>query len=502
MGWYRRIFVGSASGPSTYFLSRWLFLRGLGIVYLLVFLSFSVQLEGLIGSNGILPAAAYMDAIWDKLGVVGVWTFPTLCWISADDVFLRLLCNGGVVLSICLILGLLPVPSLIGLWALYLSLSTVSRTFLGYQWDTFILEVGLLAILLAPGQIITSLSRAPQPSRLAVWMCHWLLFRLMLSAGLVKLTSGDMTWRDLTALDYHYWTQPIPNPLAWYAHQLPQWFQKVSVAGTLVIETIIPFAIFGPRRVRFVACAATVLLMSVIAATGNYCFFNILAIVLCVLLLDDHFLRCFLPRRWRNLPDRPRRHSATNHICVVVAAVVIIPLSLIQMKPRVFHLNLTDVEQRIYRWTAPYRSVNGYGLFANMTTSRPEIVVEGSNNRKDWKVYEFKWKPGALDRRPPQVAPHQPRIDWQMWFEALNWQRGGKPKEWFRSFIVRLLEGTPEVLDLLAHNPFPEEPPKYIRAVVYDYEFTSEAEYAETGNWWRRTHRGVYVYPSNLPDKK
>lgn len=468
----------------------------------MAFLSLEVQIDGLIGSSGILPVEPYLTAVWEKLGIVGYWTYPTLCWFNATDTFLHFLSVGGAFLSLLLIAGVCPIPSLIALWMFYLSLSTVARTFLGFQWDTLLLEVGFLAIFLAPNQWFPRFSRERLPSRIAIWLCFWLLFRLMFSAGLVKLTSGDLSWRHLTALNYHYETQPIPNALSWYAHQIPENWQKISVACVFIIEILSPFLIFGPRRLRLVAFFAINFLMVLIISTGNYCFFNLLAIALSVLLLDDEYWKRILPMRWFKFPPTAVRSSLTNFIAAIIVAALVIPLSVIQMKPRVFRLKLSDIEKRLYSWTAPYRTVNGYGLFANMTESRPEIIIQGSDNRKDWRDYAFKWKPGDLQRLPSQVAPHQPRVDWQMWFEALNYQRGGKPTEWFRGFLVALLSGRGPVLDLLEHNPFTKAPPEYIRAIVYDYRFTDRAEKESTGNWWKREYTGVYVYPSSLPKEK
>lgn len=499
--WYRAIFIGKLSEASDFFLARWLFLRLLGIIYLIAFLSLWWQLHGLVGSRGILPASDFLTAVYDKLGIVAYWTVPTLCWLGASDACLHALCGAGAALSVFLILGVAPIPSLIGLWTLYLSLSTVCRVFLGYQWDILLLETGFLAILLAPGQLLPRLSQERKPSRLALFLCYWLLFRLMFASGMVKLTSGDMIWRKLTALTVHYQTQPIPNPLSWTAHQFPEWFQQACVAVMFVIELALPFLIFGPRRLRFLAGAGIVFLMTLIILTGNYCFFNLLTIALCVLLLDDHFLRPLLPRKLFSTPATPQPRTIANLVVTVIATVVIVPLSIVQMKPRVFRLDLSPMEERFANWTSPYRTVNSYGLFANMTETRPEIVISGSDNRVDWQPYEFRWKPGELRRVPGQVAPHQPRIDWQMWFEALNYERGGKPTEWFRGFLIRLLEGEPEVLRLLETNPFPRTPPKFVRAEGYEYRFTNEEERRASGAYWQRKFLGTYVYPSSLPAK-
>ena len=499
---YRRLLFGRwNSNRSNFFLARWIFLRLLGLIYCIAFGSLWTQIAGLAGQTGILPAAVYIDAVWNKLGVIGLWTFPTLCWFSASDAFLHILCACGVVLSILLTVGILPIPGLVGLWTCYLSLATVCRTFLGFQWDALLLEVGFLAIFLAPAQWLPNLRGERKPLKIVIWLFHWLLFRLMFSSGVVKLNSGDASWRNLTALNYHYETQPIPNIVAWHAHQFAEWFQNLSVLSTLIIELIIPFLILAPRRLRLVAFVGTVGLQVLILTTGNYCFFNILTIALCILLLDDATLSRLLPKRFFILPTRPKGESLTAIVGSLTVMIFVIPVSLIQMKARVFRLDLSEMERRLYLWTAPYHCANSYGLFANMTESRPEIIVEGSMDGKEWKSYEFKWKPGNINRAPSQAAPHQPRLDWQMWFEALNYLRGQKPTLWFQSFLSRLLVGEKNVLKLLEQNPFPDSPPKFVRAVVFDYHFTTAEVRKETGNWWRRDYLGVYVHPSKLDDK-
>ena len=490
-----KLLLSGRCPPPTFFLSRWLFLRCLGVVYGIAFVSLWIQIEGLIGRNGIFPVNRYLAAVWDQLGIVGYWTFPTFCWLSADNLFLYGLCGFGVLLSTFLAIGILPLPSLIGLWMGYLSLSTVCRTFLGYQWDTLLLEVGFLAILLSPNQVLPRLSSEQRPSKLIIWLFYWLLFRLMFSSGIVKLNSGDLSWRTLTALNYHYETQPIPNIIAWYVHQMPQWFQQLSVFGTLVIELGLPFFILGPRRLRLIAFFGTAFLQFLILVTGNYGFFNLLTITLCILLLDDAYLSRLFSKQIFAVPVRAKERSMTALAVSIITVAIVMPLSLVQMKARVFRLSLSDFEQRIYRWSAPYRSVNSYGLFATMTKSRPEIIIEGSNDGRGWEAYEFKWKPGKLARRPSQVAPHQPRVDWQMWFEGLNYLRRNKPTPWFSSFLHRLLEGEESVLNLLDHNPFGNAPPLYIRATVYDYQFTNFETKRRTGHWWKREYLGEYVKP-------
>jgi hypothetical protein len=401
------------------------------------------------------------------------------------------LCGGGIVLSALLILDIAPGPALAALWASYLSLTVIGQIFMGYQWDALLLETGFLAIFFAPLQLRPRWPRR-EPSRVTLWLLRWLLFRLMFSSGLVKLASGDPTWASFTALTSHYETQPLPTPLAWYAHQLPFWFQQLSALGVLVIELLVPFLIFVPlRRARLAAAAALVFLQALIALTGNYTFFNLLAVTLCVLLLDDAFLRRFVPERiLARFPRHPIRPRYRLWFVVPLAAAILTPsLTLLAAQLGVPLRSLPGPAVDTLRLALPFHLVGAYGLFANMTTSRPEIVVEGSDDGQNWRAYEFRYKPGDLSRPPPWVAPHQPRLDWQMWFAALG---SYEQNLWFGRFLARLLEGSPEVLALLERNPFPDSPPQFVRAILYDYHFTDYAQRSADGRWWRRRELRPY----------
>lgn len=484
----------------TFFLTRWLFLRLLGVIYLVAFLSLWTQIDGLIGNDGILPAERYLNAIRDQVGLGRYLAFPTLCWLNDSDAFLHILCGGGVFLSLLLIVGVAPVLALIGMWVFYLSLVTVGQSFLSFQWDALLLETGFLAIFFAPLQILPRISREAAPSSVALWLFRWLLFRLMFASGVVKLMSGDATWSNLTALNFHYETQPLPTVLGWYAHHLPEWFQKVSVAGMFGIEIVVPFLIFAPRRPRFLGAIVLVALQLLIAATGNYCFFNLLTIALCILLLDDAILQRCLPTRIAKrltlssgliLTQRWKRPF------IGVLAVFILLVSGIRMAGTfLWHEGFPPVAQDVLKWVAPFRVVNSYGLFTVMTTSRPEIGVEGSDDGRTWKEYKFKWKPDELNHAPRWVAPHQPRLDWQMWFAALRGNCQNAP--WFVNFAIRLLQGSSDVIGLLEKNPFPEAPPRYVRAVLYDYRFTDVETKRENGTWWKRVRKGLYCRPIAL----
>ncbi len=477
---------GTHTERTTFHFSRWLFLRAIGCIYLIAFLSLWVQIHGLVGSNGILAADQYLSAVRQQVGIAGYHLVPTLFWLYPSDLFLHILCAGGVVLSLVLIAGFFPPLALAGLWGLYLSLVSVGQVFLSFQWDVLLLEVGLLAIFFAPLQIRDTLSLASPPSVPFLWFLRWLLFRLMFASGFVKLAS-DEVWRNLTALNFHYETQPLPTSIGWYVHQLPEWFQKVSVIGMFAVELAVPFLIFAPRRLRTAGCIGLVGLQVLIILTGNYCFFNLLTIALCLLLIDDVTWKWLLPKRLmptiRSLVQPVHRY---RHACIAVVAIFLFLLSGIRFSGQLFReARLPDVA-----WITPFRSVNTYGLFADMTESRPEIIVEGSNDRILWKTYEFRWKPGDLTKAPKWVAPHQPRLDWQMWFAALqgDYQR----TYWFLNFMGDLLGGNPDVLKLLAENPFPDEPPRYVRATLYDYRFTKLSTKHSEGTWWEREWKRIY----------
>ena len=517
----------------TYAAAAWVFVRLLAIIYLCAFGSLAVQIAGLAGHDGIQPAQLYMDGAraWAATEHVGLDRFrvvPTLCWISASDAFLKALCVGGVVLALLLMAGIAPIVVLPLLWVDYLSLVVIGREFLSYQWDVLLLETGLLAMGLAPIAWRDRLRNRIPPPRLAVWLMLWLLFRLMLGSGLVKLASGDPTWRSLTALLYHYETQPIPTPPAWYAHQMPAWFHRTSTFATLAIEIAAPFCIFGPRRLRQMAFGLFIGLQTLVAITGNYAFFNLLAASLCVFLLDDESLRADTWVGSSNLEtgmrpdnetgmrrDRPannrtrpynqdvgadRRVRPTlgrmRHAIVIVVAAITFPVSVLAFTNSLgLPLPIAPLVEPIAEFIAPFRSVNSYGLFAVMTTIRPEIVVEGSDDGVTWSAYEFTYKPGDLRRRPPWVAPHQPRLDWQMWFAALSRY---EDEPWFRNFLLRLLEGSPDTRRLLARDPFDGRAPRYVRAVIYRYRFSDRETRRRDGVWWTREMLGAYSPPLSI----
>ena len=489
-----KLFWGNDVAPATFVISSWLFLRLLAIIYLIAFWSLTTQIVGLVGEHGILPARLFLEDVTRQFGLERIWVFPTLFWINSGDAFLYGLAVAGVILSAALIFGFFELPILCLLWAFYLSLLNVGGEFLSFQWDSLLLETGFLSIFLAPLSFRWLRKAASSPSKIIHWLFRALLFRLVFSSGVVKLASGDPSWRSLTALRYHYETQPLPTRAAWYFHQLPGGFQDISVLVVLSIELLLPFLVFGPKNLRLGAAAGLGFLQIVIFITGNYCFFNLLAIALCLLLLDDSVW----PKRWRSRAKETktnRLRSWPNWVQVPLAVFIIL-VSLV---------HLTALFTRRIQWPSPiiqiiqvirpFYIVNSYGLFAVMTTTRPEIIVEGSSDGNTWVAYEFKYKPGDLQRPPMQVAPHQPRLDWQMWFAALG---SYQDNPWFINFATRLLQGSPEVLKLLKTNPFPDRPPRHVRATLYHYRFTDIATLKREGAWWRRDRLWPYIPPLSL----
>jgi lipase maturation factor 1 len=526
---FTRFLWGKDVRPPTYFWARRWFLRMLGLIYLIAFVSLWVQVDGLVGSNGISPVSRFLPAVRQQLGPDAYFLLPTLCWFDSSNAFLHFLCGGGVVLSLVLILGIAPALSLVALFVFYLSLTIAGQVFLSFQWDVLLLETGFLSIFLAPWQLWprellwwpgssafawlrrdkATPATAPPVSRAGVFLLKFLLFKLILMSGVVKLTSGDDSWGwlnhsfhwgALTALDYHYWSQPLPTVFAWWTDKTPEWFKHFSVAFCLAVEIVAPFFIWAPRRLRLVAAGLMIFLQIVIALTGNYCFFNLLTIALCLLLIDDSVVgtdrravrahtigapNASPARTGRALPGRLCSYGAIAVIVVTFPINVWLIFSAFkpQSRPPGWLVNF-------YQQLEAFRIVNGYGLFRVMTKDRCEIVIEGSTDGVEWEPYEFKWKPGDVKRVPGWCAPHQPRLDWQMWFAALE---APEQNPWLVGLIVRLLEGSQDVTGLLARNPFPDKPPKYIRAMFYRYRFTTNEERQQTSAWWKRQELREYL---------
>ena len=468
-------------------MSTWLFLRLLGLVYVLAFGSLAGQLPGLIGHDGILPADEYLRRVseWAESTGVGIDRYrlvPTIFWLGTGDRLLQGTAYVAAALGALVALEIAPIVLLPILWALYLSLTVVCGEFLSYQWDGLLLETGLLACFIAPPVWRDRLETSVDPPPIARWLLWWLTFRLMIGSGIVKLASGDPTWRDLTALSYHYETQPLPTPIAWYVAKLPLAFHRASTASVLVVEFIAPLFIFGRRRA--IAAIALIGLQAVIALTGNYGFFNLLSAALCLTLLDDRALGLLRRTSTAHVDARPTWRTWAS----ATAAVITLPVSAAILAGQI-GLPGPSAVAPLYAAIDPLRSVNPYGLFAVMTTRRLEIEVEGSLDGEHWEVYEFRHKPDALNARPTWVAPIHPRLDWQMWFAAL----GRYDEEvWFQRFSERLRSAAPPVMALLERHPFGGKPPRFVRATLYQYRFTDWRTGRETGNWWTRERLGAY----------
>jgi hypothetical protein len=513
----------SQQPPPTTHLVRGLLVRLLAGVHLVAFASFWFQAQGLIGPHGILPIADFLDAVRAQIGGEAYARVPTLFWLSSGGAALHLVCAAGVVVSVLAIAGFAPLLCFVVLWALYLSIVQAGQDFMSFQWDVLLLEAGIVAWFLAPARLRAGITDRTPPPAVGIWLMRLLVWKLMFLSGATKLLAYDDTWWQLTALDYHYYTQPLPWWTSWYMHQLPSWFGKVSVALTLVIEIGAPWLVFCGRGARLIGCALLIALQLAIAWTGNYGFFNLLTIVLCVSLLDDRAIERMLPTLTkRRLASATARQIGEimrggNRAAIVrgVLALALVAASLLvtirELDRTLAPDHRTGRVARALEWSgtkllrparpalaaiAPYHSVNGYGLFRSMTTTRPEIVIEASADGATWSEIEFPWKPGDLDRRPRLVAPHQPRLDWQMWFAALDPRHTG----WLAPLMRRLLEGEPEVYQLLDAPQWKAKAPRYVRLRYYRYEFTDAEARRSTGAWWRREPIGALTERLSLED--
>jgi hypothetical protein len=468
-----RVLYGRTVQPASFQFAEWVFARLLVLIYLIAFWSIAMQAQGLIGSQGILPVDRYLAAVHTAYGASAWRMVPTLFWFNASDAAIRWLPIAGIVIAFIALAGFAQRFCFLALFILYLSICAAGQDFLSFQWDYLLLETGFLALFLGG-------------SRVVIWLFRLLLFRLMFFSGVVKLTSGDPTWRNLTALGFHYRTQPLPTPLAWYMDQLPMWFQRGSTAMVLGVELGAPFLILLPRRPRMFGAVCVIGLQIMILLTGNYAFFNWLTIGLCLLMFDDQFLRRLWPRR---LTLRQRVRPNLPWRIVLAALTALIVLLNIGQFVRLSGDDPPALLNDALRLTEPFGIVNSYGLFAMMTTTRPEIVIQGSNDAVNWLDYSFRYKPGDLRRGPSLVAPYQPRLDWQMWFAALGNYRSN---EWFQNLMVRLLQGSSPVMRLFERTPFGGSPPRYVRALLFEYRFTTLAERRSTGDLWHRDLRGLY----------
>jgi predicted DCC family thiol-disulfide oxidoreductase YuxK len=480
-----RFTFGTHIEPTHFAATQWLFVRALALIYAVAFGSLTFQVIGLYGVRGILPIAPFLASVARTDSTLRFVAVPSLLWFGNDDFTLTGLCFAGVIFASMLLLtgfarGKFERLILAVLFVLYLSFAAAGQEFLSFQWDSLLLETGFLAIFLGHNRIVP-------------WLFRWLVFRLYFLSGAVKLLSDDPNWRNFSAVGFHWHTQPLPTPLAWYADKLPTAIQHFMTGAAVGIELLIPFLIFFPRRVRMFGAWCLIGMQVSILITGNYTFFNLLTIALTLFLFDDQALARFVPalitERLQETPPVTGRARVAASVAVVVMV-----LSLSHLF-ETFNGQLPSFLKTAVRYTAPLQIVNTYGLFAVMTTQRIEIVLEGSPDGEIWQPYEFKYKPGDLNRAPGWVAPHQPRLDWQMWFAALgNYQTN----PWFVNLTLQLLNGSPDVAGLLGTNPFPDQPPRFIRATAYEYTFTDWETRRRTGAWWKRERRGLYLPPVGL----
>ncbi len=491
-----RAVLGKVEIPDTWLLTRRVFLRCMGLIYLGAFLSLGPQLPGLVGESGLQGVGAWIDALRTTAPEVGLMRVPTLQWFGGDGL-LSATWIVGAIGAVAMVLGLVPLLCAIVCWAAWLSLVTAAGVFTGYQWDVLLLEAGLLAVFWSPLTWRLTSPNVRRPSPLVRWVLILLLVKLMFLSGWVKLHSGDLTWANDSALQYHFWTQPLPWCPAWIAAASPQWLLALLSKGMFVVELWVPWMLLLPRVPRLIGVVAIVLLQLGIAATGNYGYFNWLAIVLCLAAVDDAMLLLLWPRNARHRFTVGLRAAAPLFRRVVVggACVFVLSISLIQL-PWI----QPSMPAPVLQWTSlwqPWHIASNYGLFATMTTTRPELIIESSQDGETWTPYAFRYKPGPLDQPSPLCQPGMPRLDWQLWFDALSYERlfnAGilRPDTAWNQFMSRqilpsllraLANASGPVLDLLEAAPMGDTPPTWLRWSLWRYQF------ADTGSaWWTREH--------------
>lgn len=454
--------------------SRFLFERGLALIYLIAFIVAINQFVPLLGERGLEPAPRFVEAVPFRVS-------PSLFYLRPTDAAFRGAAWLGLVLSIVALTVPAKRRSAIAsaavwglLWVFYLSFVNVGQTFYAFGWESLLLEAGFFTIFAG--------AATAEPSPVLTWIYRWTLFRLMLGAGLIKIR-GDACWRDLTCLDYYFETQPIPNAVSWYFHWLPRPVLHGGVAFNHVAELIVPFGYFLPQPWTSVAGLITILFQLTLIVSGNLSWLNWLTVVLAFTTLDQRFLS-WLPVRMPSLQPMATPHRVAVSALAAVVALLSVPPT----------LNLLSPHQVMNTSFNPLHIVNTYGAFGSITRERYEIAIEGTaddaiDDKTTWREYQFTGKPGEPSRRPSQIAPYHLRLDWLMWFAAMG---SAQNERWFSVLIGKLLEGDTATLSLLSGNPFPDRPPRWVRARLYRYTFTSRAERAATGNWWKRELRGDY----------
>ena len=499
----------AGEGKTTHLLPRWIVLRGLGLIYFSAFYSYLFQIKGLIGPQGILPAAEFLPRVKEALGgVQGVWYAPTLFWFGSSDRALMIVCWLGIAASLAVFFNLWPRMSLFICWLCFLSFVAAGQEFSSYQSDGMLLEAGFISLFFAPPGLRAGLGTTHSLSRLSRFLLQWEWFRIYFGSGVVKLASGDYSWRHLTAMDDYYQNGPLPTWVGWYVQHLPHKFHAFATLLTLAAELGIVFMMFLPRRWRMICFFILTPFQIGIILTANYTFLNYLVLLLGFLLLDDGFLRSILPKKWREpakveetkVPIGRWRHwlFPMQRVGAAVCLWWIFYANTALLLEEIPHAAF--LPDRPAQVLASFRIANQYGLFAVMTHGRYEIEFQGSNDGTTWTPYLFRYKPQDPNRAPGIYAPYQPRFEWNLWFASLG---AGRDNPWVVETEVRLLTASPPVLALFARNPFPQGPPQKIRAVLWQYWFTDLETKRKTGAWWRRELLGVYALPlERTPDGK
>ncbi len=462
--------------------ARWVWLRALGAIHFSAFYSLAFQIHGLIGPNGILPAAEYLPAVRRALGAKGYWLAPSLLWLGASNRALTILVVAGFAASIALMLNLWPRLAIAVAGLAFLSFVAAAQDFSSYQSDGMLLEASFLSLFFAPPGLRPGLAAAHPASRASAWLLRWEWFRIYFESGLVKILSGEPQWRNLTAMDKYYENGPLPTWIGWYVQQLPHPFHAATAAYTLLVELFLCWLLFFGRRSRLGLFAATVPLQIGIIVTANYAFLNYLVLCLGVLLVDDGWLSV-IGYRLSGGRGGPITDNRQPFVPAIVLSTHALTTTLMFFFPTFPTAILLE----------PTRIVNNFGLFAVMTRARYEIEFQGTADGKTWIAYPFRYKPQD-PRKPPGIfAPYQPRFDWNLWFASLGVV---EDNQWVLNVEARLMQNEPSVLRLFAGNPFAARPPVAVRAVEWQYWFTTPEERARSGAWWRRQLRGGYAGPT------
>lgn len=476
-----RRWLDRRDAPS-YVVTRSVLLRLLGLVYFVAFTSSLFQARGLIGEHGLLPMRGWLAALARVSGgkAAAFVRAPSVFWLDASDVSLVIVCALGAILSLAVAAGVTNAAVMLALWVLQTSIHSVGQIFWGYGWEIQLMETGMLAVFLCP--LRTWRPRdAAAPPEVVIWLFRWLIVRIMLGAGFIKMR-GDPCWRELTCLVTHYETQPNPSPMSWVLHQMPPWFHAGGVLFNHFVELFVPVFALGPRRTRHAAGVLMIAFQVILIVSGNLSFLNWLTIVPAIACFDDTFWPRRIPRTPRPPPTRLHRRAAVAYAALV---------GVLSVSPVV---NLFSSRQAMNAGFDPLYLVNTYGAFGSVTKERDEIVVEGSDDGVTWKAYEFPCKPGDVLRRPCLVTPYHYRLDWQMWFAAMS---SYDEEPWFVFLVDALLRGEPAGLALLANDPFPDHPPRFVRAELYRYRFTHPGEGPA---WWARERIGEYLRPVSRDD--